>query len=335
MKALFLAILAAAPAGAVTMSGRMAAIGASPFGMAAPLPALPSPMFALQPALSLLTLAAPAVVPTAPVPAAAAAKPAFAPGVMALVQYDGDAHFGDYDHNLRELTRLAEEAVAKGAKIIVTPEGSLYGYADKDELWCKPGITEFKGRRCRDVSGVAERVPGGRSAEYWSEFSRRHGVFVLFNVPENDGGVFYNTMGVAGPSGFVARYRKRMLYRTDEAYAAPGTEPMVLKTDYGCFGLMICLDAHPQSPYFQEYKDLEVNALIIAMDWDDDPKGVYAAKLKFREWAGEHRFDIYASDAAPWDGAGKYPADGSERQRHGLPPDAVGVEGVSIHRFQH
>jgi hypothetical protein len=126
-----------------------------------------------------------------------------------------------------------------------------------------------------------------------------------------------------------------MLYRTDEAYASPGTEPTVLKTDYGCFGLMICLDAHPNSPYFQEYKDLEVNALIIAMDWDDDPAGAYAAKLKFREWAAEHRLDIYASDAAPWDGAAKYLASGDERQRNGLPPDAVDVEGVSIHRFQH
>lgn len=341
MKALLLALLAAGPAGAVTTAGRMPVFGATARPMAPPvLP--PSALLSVSPALSAPTFSAPVLLArpaaSAPVPAAPAAVPrptAFSPGAIALVQYDGDSRFGDYEHNLRELTRLAEEAVAKGAKIIVTPEGSLYGYASKDELWCKPGMMEFKGRRCRDVSRVAEPVPGGRSAEYWAAFSRRHGVFVLFNVPENDGGTFYNTMGVTGPSGFTARYRKRMLYRTDEAYASAGAEPTVLKTDYGCFGLLICLDAHPQSPYFQEYKDLEVNALIIAMDWDDDPAGAYAAKLKFREWAGEQRLDIYASDAAPWDGAGKYPASGAERERDGLPPDAVGVAGVSIHRVKY
>ena len=252
-----------------------------------------------------------------------------------MIQYDGDSHFGDYEHNLQSLTALAEDAVAKGAKIIVTPEGSLYGYAGKDELWCKPGLVEFKGRKCRDVSKIAESVPGGKSGDYWAEFSRKHGVFVLFNLPEFDGTSFYNTLGVTGPTGFVARYRKRMLYKTDKAYATAGTEPTVLKTEYGCFGLMICLDASTQSPYFEEYKALETDALIIAMDWDDDPSGHYAAKLKFREWALLHEIDIYASDSAPWDGSGKYPSTGAERQRDGLPPDAVGVQGVCLHPLRY
>ena len=148
MKALLLALLTAAPAGAAMTAIRPPPSGAAPFGAMAPLPALPPSALLLQPAFAAAAFSAPASAPlpsaNAPVPAAAvpAAKPAFSPGVIALVQYDGDAHFGDYDHNLRELTRLAEEAVARGAKIIVTPEGSLYGYADKDELWCKPGMTE-------------------------------------------------------------------------------------------------------------------------------------------------------------------------------------------------
>jgi len=335
---IFALVLAVSPAGAANLSLRPTT---APFGLqgaAAAFVGLPSlPASTLIPSLQGLPAAVPAATPAPPASAEApsTARPANAPGTIALVQYDGDAHFGDYEHNRRELTRLAEQAVARGAKIIVTPEGALYGYADKDELWCRPGMTEFEGRKCRDVSLVAETIPDGRSTRYWAEFSQRHGVFVLFNVPENDAGTFYNTMGVTGPSGFVASYRKRMLYKTDKAYAAAGTEPTVLKTDYGCFGLLICLDAHPESPYFEEYKRLEADALIIAMDWDDDPAGAYAAKLKFREWAAQHSIDIYASDAAPWDGAGKYLADGRERQRDGLPPDAVGGEGVSIHRFQY
>ncbi|MFI5349610.1 MAG: carbon-nitrogen hydrolase family protein [Elusimicrobiota bacterium] len=308
------------PAGALT---------AAPLSISASAPAILGMAFSP-------IMAAPLVMQNSPPGApAAAAEPANAPGAIALIQYDGDAHFGDYEHNLRNLTTLAADAAGKGAKIIVMPEGALYGYASKDELWCKPGLTEFKGRRCRDVSTIAESVPGGKSVEYWSEFSRKHGVFVLFNLPERDGSSFYNTMGVTGPSGFVDRYRKRMLYTTDKAYATAGTEPTVLKTEYGCFGLLICLDADPSSPSFEEYKALKADALIIAMDWDDDPSGQYAAKLKFREWALLHSIDIYASDSAPWDGTAKYPATGGERQRDGLPPDAVGVHGISHHSLKY
>jgi N-carbamoylputrescine amidase len=258
--------------------------------------------------------------------------PSYAPGAIGLLQYDGDAHFGDYEHNLAALTRLAEQAVANGSKIVVMPEGSLYGYASREELWCKPGMTTFRGKNCRDVSTVAERVPGGRSSEYWSAFARRHGVYVLFSVLEEDGGRFYNTMGIAAPDGGVGRYRKRRLYYTDQAYAEPGTEPFILDTPYGRFGLLICLDA-TDSPYFREYKAAGASAVIVSMDWDDDPHGQHSAVKKFRQWAAQDGIDIYAADSAPWDGAGKYPASGGPRERDGLPATGVGEEGVSTHRF--
>lgn len=283
----------------------------------------------LAPFLEQLPLRAPidGKVPPAPLPAAS-----YATGVMGLIQYDGDAHFGDYEHNVHELTALALQAVANGSKLIVMPEGSSYGYASKDELWCKPGMTVFRGKRCRDVSAVAERVPGGRSAEYWSAFARRHGVYVLFSVLEADGDQFYNTMGIAGPNGFEGKYRKRRLYYTDQAYATPGTERFILDTPYGRFGLLICLDA-TDSPYFKDYKDAGASAVIVAMDWDDDPDGQHSAIKKFREWAAKDGVDIYAADSAPWDGAGKYPASGAPRERDGLPAVGVGTEGVSVHRF--
>jgi predicted amidohydrolase len=263
----------------------------------------------------------------------------YSPGVMGLIQYDADAAFGDYEHNRARLTVLALQAVQRGSKIIVMPEGSSYGYVGTDELWCKPGMTEFKTKtwtkRCRDVSTVAESVPGGPSARYWGEFSRRHGVYVAFSVPEQDGDRFYNTLGVTGPDGYVTKYRKRILYVTDKAYATPGDGPVVLETPYGRFGLMICLDADPAAGLFREYRTLDVSAVIISMDWDDDPNGEYAASAKFRQWAREHRMDVYASDATPWDGTARYRTDGEARDRAGLPAQAVGLEGVSVHDFQY
>lgn len=305
--------------------------------MLAPSLSAPSlaPSHALNGSLAPLFDALPALrAPLAPRLAAPSRAPsaAFAPGVMGLVQYDGDAHFGEYEHNMAELTRLAEQAVSRGAKIVVMPEGSAYGYASKDELWCKPGMTVFRGKRCRDVSAVAEPVPGGRSSEHWSAFARARGAYVLFSVLERDGDLFYNTMGVAAPDGTVRRYRKRRLYHTDQAYAEPGTDPFILDTPYGRFGLLICLDA-TDTPYFREYKAAGASAVIVSMDWDDDPDGQHAAVKKFRQWAGQDGVDIYAADSAPWDGAGLYPASGGPRQRDGLPETGVGQEGVSTHRF--
>lgn len=257
------------------------------------------------------------------------------PGVIGLVQYNGDARFGDYDANMAALTAMAEEAVARGSKIVVLPEGSAYGYASKDELWCKPGMTDFHGRKCRDVSQIAESIPGGRTSRHWEAFSKRHGVYVIFSIPEAAEGKFYNALGVTGPEGHVMRYRKRLLYKTDKAYADAGTDPGVLETECGKFGLLICLDADPSAGFFKQYAEMGVDAAIISMDWDDDPQGAYAAKKKFREWALDHKLDIYASDAAPWDGTAKYLASGRERERAGLAPDAVGQSGVTTHPFHY
>ena len=275
----------------------------------------------------------------APAPRSVTGRISYQEGVIGLIQYDGDAAFGDYALNRARLTALALQAVQRGSKIIVMPEGSSYGYVGADELWCKPGMAEFTTKawtkRCRDVSAVAESVPGGSSERYWADFSRRYGVYVVFSVPEQEGGRFYNTMGVTGPDGYVTKYRKRLLYITDKAYAIPGDGPTVLETPYGRFGLMICLDADPKDGYFREYRALNVDAVIISMDWDDDPKGEYAAAVKFQEWAKEHGLDVYASDATPWDGTARYRMDGQRRERAGLPEDAAGIEGVSVHAFQY
>jgi len=50
------------------------------------------------------------------------------------------------------------------------------------------------------------------------------------NIPEADGPTYYNSLGVTGPDGYVMKYRKRLLYKTDKAYASPGTQPGVLET---------------------------------------------------------------------------------------------------------
>ncbi len=253
----------------------------------------------------------------------------FRPGTMALIQYNGDEHFGDPALNLRALTRHAEEAVRNGANIIVMPEGSTFGYAAPTTIWCLPGTAEYRGRTCMDVSAVAEEMPNGQTTAYWTEFSVKHGVYVLYSGIEKDAGKYYNSVGVVGPLGFEGKYRKRALYWVDSAYATSGQENFVLKTEFGNFGLLICMDASYDDPYYAPYKALDVNAIILAMDWDQNPNGNTAAKIWFRNRARNNGLDIYASDVSTWDGTAFYPASGAERQRTGMEEPAVGKEGVA------
>jgi predicted amidohydrolase len=253
------------------------------------------------------------------------------PPAIGLVQYDGDAHFGDAATNLANLTAWAEQAVSQGAKIVVFPEGSTYGYASTTELWCAPGLDAFEGRSCRDVSTVAEALPGGPTAAYWAAFAAEHDVVVVFHVPEVDGDTFYASLGVVDPTGYVTRYRKRSLYYVDAAYATAGDTAVILDTAWGRFGLMICLDATYDGDYYDTYVEAGVDGIILSMDWDDDPHGEAAAITWFRERAAVNGLPIYGSDVSTWDGTGLYPPGDVPRERNGLPPVAVGVDGISVH----
>ena len=260
-------------------------------------------------------------------------EPELAP-TIGLVQYNADTHFGDWDYNTASLTEWAEAAIAEGATILVFPEGSSWGYATPTELWCAPGMDEYDGRSCRDVATVAEPLPGGPTTEYWAAFAAEHHVTVVYHAIEGDGDAFYNAIGVVDPDGFVTGYRKRTLYYVDQAYATPGNASAVIDTPGGRFGLMICLDGSYDDGYYDEYAAQEVDGIIIAMDWDDDPNGPYAAIDWFRDRAANNDVRIYASDVSTWDGTAFYPPGDVPRERNGLPEIAIDIDGISVHTLE-
>lgn len=258
-------------------------------------------------------------------------EPDDGPMRIGLVQYDADAHFGDWDFNTASLTMWAEAAIEQGADVLVFPEGSSYGYASPTELWCSPGMDAYEGRSCRDVSTVAEPLPGGPTTDYWATFAADHGVAVIYHVPEVDGAQYYNAIGVVGPTGFVTKYRKRTLYYVDQAYASEGDTGTVISLPDGDFGLMICLDATYDGPYYDEYLAQGVDGIILPMDWDDDPDGPAAAIDWFRDRAAANGVSIFAADVSTWDGTAHYPPGDVPRERNGLPEIAIGIDGISVH----
>lgn len=254
--------------------------------------------------------------------------------VIGLVQYDADSRWGDRDFHREQLTRLAEQAIGRGARLVLLPEGALTGYASRRELWCRPGQSRCGGRACRDVSQIAEVIPRGPSSRYWEEFARAHGIYLVFDLAETDVGTgeFFNTLAVFGPRGYVTKYRKRDLYWVDQCYAEPGREAVAFNTPFGRFGLMACMDGvdYPGT-FYSDYRRLGVDAVLLSMDWDEDPLGPNAARTAFVDRARTERMPIYASDESAWDGTGLYLPDGSPRERDGLAPQAVGSNGISMH----
>ena len=114
--------------------------------------------------------------------------------VIAAAQFE--ARDGDKDFNLGRIAALAEQAVTRGAEVVSFHECCITGYTFLQEL-------------SRDeLTALAEPVPGGPSTERLGALAADLGVPLMAGLLEVDGGKLYNTYAVAGPEGFVAKYRK-------------------------------------------------------------------------------------------------------------------------------
>jgi predicted amidohydrolase len=137
---------------------------------------------------------------------------------------------GDKEANFSKVARLAEEAAARGARIVATPECSLTGYWFLRHL-SLPLLRE-----------LAEPVPDGPSSERLRELSARLGVTVGAGLVEATGGdVFHNTYVVAMPDRKLVRHRK--LHAFEHPSILPGDEHTVFETPHGCrAAILICYD---------------------------------------------------------------------------------------------
>lgn len=249
-----------------------------------------------------------------------------ATGRFAMVQYNADLHFNDYGFNMNALGKFADAAVQNRAGVIIFPEGSAYGYADQNQMWCD---SFHNNENCVDVNMAAEKIPGGRTEQHWTSYSIAHQVYIVYNLPEiNSDGKYYNTTVVSGPQGYLTKYRKRSLYVTDKYYATAGNQPIILNLPFGKYGLAICMDG-TYPGILEEYKSLNVDAVIMNMDWDDDPHGSMGARTFFRKRAMRSGLDLLISDVSAWDGSGLYPKTGVERIRNGLAAEAINVDGIT------
>ena len=150
--------------------------------------------------------------------------------VVALVQFDAVPEA--IGRNLIEMERLARDAVGRGARWIQFHEGCVSDYTPR-------------------VKTLAELVPEGKSTQRMIKLAAELNCYLSFGLNERSEDRFYISQVFVGPRGFVHRYRKTWLFRTDGdkgyrneiARYDPGAGPSLFEIDGVRAACFICADA--------------------------------------------------------------------------------------------
>jgi predicted amidohydrolase len=174
---------------------------------------------------------------------------------------------GDIAENRASLLSHAEEAAAKGARIILAPELAVSGYSFDRREEVAPYAEEVTGETVTDLSCIAQRF----------------GVYLCTGLAEvqKRTGIFYNSAVVLGPDGrIVAHHRKHVAERR---WSCPGqpSPASIFETPWGKVGVLICADSYfgllPRSMAL-----LGVDLLLICANWPLialDPREIWRARV--------------------------------------------------------
>ena len=133
------------------------------------------------------------------------------------------------ESNFRKLDHYARRAAARGAQVVITPEGFLDGYVGNDQDLDK-----------QRYFGVAEPLDGPVMKRVRT-LARELKIYLGAGFSELRGEQVYNTVVLFGPDGSVVnKYSKT--HCGSEKYNTEGAEFPVVNTPLGRWGTLICLD---------------------------------------------------------------------------------------------
>ncbi|MFC1692112.1 carbon-nitrogen hydrolase family protein [Candidatus Latescibacterota bacterium] len=143
---------------------------------------------------------------------------------IALMQIDSNQK--DVEGNLNKIIQRVDGAAKDGVNLMIS---------------CELGLSAFLMSSDEYVE-VAQTIPGPATEEV-GEAARNANAYVIFGLPERDGGNIYNSLAVMGPGGnLVAGYRKVHLWLTENQTFARGSELCIFETEFGNIGATICYD---------------------------------------------------------------------------------------------
>ena len=137
--------------------------------------------------------------------------------------------------NVQKCAHWIERAAREtSARLIILPETITTGFV--------PGMP------AAELWDVVDTLPGWLSAPI-AEAAKKLGAYVVFGTYERgeERGVVYNSAALIDPRGdVIGVYRKTHLFPTERksagGWSTPGQQPMVVETELGSIGLMICYD---------------------------------------------------------------------------------------------
>ncbi len=134
----------------------------------------------------------------------------------------------DPDGNRRRVVAAVEDAVARGAELVVLPELVISGYVFADL-----------------AEAVARSEPvDGPTVTLLAELSARHGIVLVAGFCERgEGERPYNSLAVLDRGRLLAVYRKTHLWGTEKnVFAVGNVLAPVVQTSVGVVAAMICYD---------------------------------------------------------------------------------------------
>ncbi|MEU3572370.1 carbon-nitrogen hydrolase family protein [Kitasatospora sp. NPDC036755] len=162
-------------------------------------------------------------------PAASVPAPGYPERPLRIATVQARAVAGDIPANAEQAAGLIREAARGGARLVLFAEKFLSGY--EPELISSDPVT------------YAVR-PGDPRLAPIAEACRGTGTAAIVGAAVHDGPDLRISALVFGPDGgFVTRYDKQHLFRTERDYYRPGTAGCTLELDGWRLGLGICYDS--------------------------------------------------------------------------------------------
>ena len=140
----------------------------------------------------------------------------------------------DKQANYAKLERYTREAAARGADVIVAPEGFLEGYVGNENR--TPGLT-----RERYAADAAEALDGPLMTRV-RDLATELEVYLMTGFAERRGDQVLNSAVMFGPDGSVVLHYSKSHTMDDEPFNTKGSEFPVVRTQYGQWGALICFD---------------------------------------------------------------------------------------------
>ena len=132
---------------------------------------------------------------------------------------------GRVEDNLKHAQEMVEEAVARGAELVLLPELMPSGYMATEAIW-----------------DSAESM-NGQSVAWLKATAEKHKIYLGFTFLEAEGEDFYNAFVLATPKGDIAgRVRKSPPASIEANFYKAGDDPHVIETELGRIGVSICYE---------------------------------------------------------------------------------------------